>query len=124
MKAIEQSKKFADIAKKNLILISTLQAMFNDMGLHIDAYVKDEDGVTLPYRWRARTRRFEIVDRKDNEMVWVPVVDVHDMEKVSDLLKVVDMLYDSGVRELERVSVVLEESYEVASDFYTRISGE
>jgi len=121
---IEQSKKFADIAKKNLILISTLQAMFNDMGLHIDAYVKDEDGVTLPYRWRARTRRFEIVDRKDNEMVWVPVVDVHDMEKVSDLLKVVDMLYDSGVRELERVSVVLEESYEVASDFYTRISGE
>jgi|TARA_Y100000310_G_C20663919_1_gene806384 hypothetical protein len=124
VKAIEQSKKFADIAKKNLILISTLQAMFNDMGLHIDAYVKDEDGVTLPYRWRARTRRFEIVDRKDNEMVWVPVVDVHDMEKVSDLLKVVDMLYDSGVRELERVSVVLEESYEVASDFYTRISGE
>jgi len=124
VRAIEQSKKFADIAKKNLILISTLQAMFNDMGLHIDAYVKDEDGVTLPYRWRARTRRFEIVDRKDNEMVWVPVVDVHDMEKVSDLLKVVDMLYDSGVRELERVSVVLEESYEVASDFYTRISGE
>ena len=124
MSPIEQSKKFADIAKKNLILISTLQAMFNDMGLHIDAYVKDEDGVTLPYRWRARTRRFEIVDRKDNEMVWVPVVDVHDMEKVSDLLKVVDMLYDSGVRELERVSVVLEESYEVASDFYTRISGE
>lgn len=124
MKAIEQSKKFADIAKKNLILISTLQAVFHDRGLHIDSYVRDEDGVTLPYRWRARNRRFEIVDKMGDDMVWVPVVDVHDMEKVSDLLKVVDMLYDAGVRELERVSVVLEESYEVASDFYTRISGE
>ena len=124
MGPIEQSKRYTDIAKKNLLLISNFQSVFHSQGLFIDAYVIDDDSVTLPYRWRARSRRFEIIDRQDGEVVWVPAVDVHDMEKVSDLLKVVDMLYDSGVKELERVSNSLEESYEAASDFYTRVFGE
>jgi hypothetical protein len=121
---IIESEQYSGIAKKSVILITAFQSLFYTSGLYIDSYIYDDDGVALPYRWRARDKRFEIIDRRGEELVWVTAVDVNDMEKVSDLLKVVDMLYDAGVKELKRVSIALEESYEIASGFYTRISGE